>query len=332
MNFRALRAFDENGKTVTRITSLQESDLTPGNVLIEVHYSSVNYKDALAGTGRGRILKKLPLNPGIDAAGVIVKSEDPSLAPGQEVIVTGCNTGEVYDGGFSELLRTHASSVIPKPRGLSLRESMILGTAGFTAALALLRMERNGQTPEMGPIVITGASGGVGSLAVQLFSQKGYRVLAVSGKQSFKETLQELGAEQVVSPSELNLGKGPLESVRFGGAVDNVGGATLSGLLAATQIYGNIACIGLAESAELKATVMPLILRGVSLIGVSSNNTPRPVRDEIWKNLSGPWKLLALEKVLARTISLEELPQAFHDLLDRKVQGRILVETRRKKS
>ncbi len=237
--------------------------------------------------------------------------------------------GESYDGGYSEVLRLHADSVVPLPKGLTMRESMILGTAGFTAALALSRMETNGQTPAKGPILITGASGGVGSFSVQLFAQKGYEVVAVSGKHEAIKYLKDLGAKQVIPPSELALGPRPLEKARFGGAVDNVGGKLLAQMLAHVDLWGNVASIGLAESANLDTTVMPFILRGVSLLGASSNNTPMPLRHEIWQKLGAEWKPKFLEQIVARTIELKDLMQAFDDLLHRKVHGRILVQIRR---
>lgn len=322
MKFKALRALS---LTECKVAEMSEAELTPGKILIRVQYSGINYKDALAGTGRGKILKKFPLNLGIDAAGTVVKSEDPTFKKGDEVLVTGCNTGEVYDGGFSEMLFSHPESVIKKPAGLSLKETMILGTAGFTAALALIRMEQNGQTPDMGPVVITGASGGVGSFAVQLFSRAGYSVTAVSGKPELKTWLASLGADHVILPSEIPASQFPLESVRYGGAVDNVGGNILSSLVAQTQIYGNIATVGLAESALLNTTVMPFILRGVSLIGISSNNCPRKLREQIWQKLSTEWKPKHLQDLVFKEIGLSEIPKAFQEMLDRQTHGRILL-------
>lgn len=327
--FWALRVHSgSSGKAFAKLQQITVNDLTPGDVLVGVHYSSVNYKDALAATGKGKIIKRFPLNAGIDAAGTVLESNDPRFSPGAPVIVTGCGIGEVHDGGYSEILRVQADSVVPLPAGLTLKEAMVLGTAGFTAAVALQRMTNNGQTPAMGPIVVTGASGGVGSFAVQIFSQAGFEVLAVSGKPEAARYLKDLGAREVVAPSALNLGSRPLENVRFGGAVDNVGGRLLSGILAHTQLWGNVASIGLAESSDVHTTVMPFILRGVSLIGVSSNNTPMSLRREIWEKLAGPWKPRALEQTVSRIVRLNELMGVFNDLLERKSQGRILVDIR----
>lgn len=322
---KAFRIFSEEGKVKGRVVSMDENDLTPGNVVIRVRYSGVNFKDALAGAGAGPILKKFPLNGGIDAAGVVESSTDGRFVPGQEVLVNGTGIGESFDGGYAEKLRVSADSIVIKPEGLNLKEAMLLGTAGFTAALAIHRMEVNGQTPKKGPILVTGASGGVGSFAVQLLSQAGYEVIAVSGKTAAKTYLQELGASQVLPLEELKMGSRPLETVKFGGVIDNVGGETLAKALAHTQLWGNVSSIGLTASSELDTTVMPFILRGVSLLGVSSNNCPMDIRQQIWNRLGSDWKPRHLEKVLAKTLTLDDLPQAFQDLLSRKVTGRMVV-------
>lgn len=324
--FWALRIHAPAEAPYAKLEQVHVADLTPGEVVVQTNYSSVNYKDALAATGKGRILRRFPLIGGIDGAGVVLESRDPRFSPGQKVIVTGCGTGENNDGGYAEYMRVPADSLVNLPDGLTLREAMILGTAGFTAALALHRMEQNGQKPALGPILVTGASGGVGSFAVQLFAQAGYEVIAASHKHECIKYLKALGAKQVVPPEELELGNRPLETVRFGGAVDNVGGKLLSQILAHTQLWGNVASIGLADSAELHATVMPLILRGVSLLGTSSNNTPMALRREIWSKLAGPWRPKNLENILSRTVGLRDLMLAFDDVIHRKTHGRILVE------
>lgn len=318
-----------NDEPYATLQQVKLEELSRGEVVIEVHYSSVNYKDALAATGRGRILKRFPLNAGIDAAGVVLESSDKRFTKGQSVLVNGCGIGESEDGGYSEVLRVKADSVVPLPAGLSLKESMILGTAGFTAALALYRMLQNGQKPEMGPILVTGASGGVGSFAVQLFSQAGFEVIAVSGKHEAAKYLTKLGANKVLPAADLELGNRPLETVKFGGVVDNVGGKLLAQAVAHTQLWGNVSCIGLADSAELQTTVLPMILRGVSLLGASSNNCSREVRHEIWRRLGGEWRPKHLQETLTRTVELKELMMACEDLLHRKVMGRIIVEIRK---
>jgi NADPH2:quinone reductase len=325
--FWSLRVHDQHGDT--RLEQMHISELTQGEVVIEVHYSSVNYKDALAVTGKGKILKQFPLNAGIDASGVVLESKDPRFTTGQKVVVTGCGIGESFDGGYAEVLRAQADSVVALPDGLSLEEAMIIGTAGFTAALALHRMEQNGQNPKKGPILVTGASGGVGSFATQIFAQNGYQVVALSGKHDAVKYLKMLGAHEVIAPTELNLGTRPLEKARFGGAVDNVGGKLLAQVLAHTELWGNVASIGLADSAELNTTVMPFILRGVSLLGTSSNNTTMDLRRELWRLLSSTWKPKDLEQIHTKTVGLKDLMQACDELLHRKIHGRILVEIRK---
>jgi acrylyl-CoA reductase (NADPH) len=323
--FSALRSYSPGD---TRLEKLSAKDLGGGEVLVEVHYSSVNYKDALAITGRGKILKRHPLIPGIDAAGIVIESSDRRFVPGQKILVTGGGIGENDDGGYTERLRLRADTVVPCPEGLSLREAMILGTAGFTAALALDRMRINGQTPEMGPILITGASGGVGGFAVELFARAGFTVHALSGKPSAAGALRSRGAAEVLMPEQLALGSRPLESVKFGGAVDNVGGELLGRILAHIQLWGNVAAIGLAAGHDLQTTVMPFILRGVSLLGVSSNNTPMDQRLKLWRLLSTSWKPAKLEDYVARTVFLPEVARACEELLARKIQGRLLVDIR----
>lgn len=326
--FWALRihAPETKGAPYAMLEKMRVEDLTAGEVLIEVYYSSINFKDALAATGRGAILKRFPLNGGIDCAGVVAESIDPRFKPGDQVLVTGCGIGENDDGGYAEFIRVKADSVIPIPKGLTTRESMILGTAGFTAALALHRMLENHQRPDMGPIVVTGASGGVGSFAVQLFSQSGFEVHALSRKHSAIKYLKNLGAARVTEPAELNLGSRPLEKAQFGGAVDNVGGDMLARLLAHTNLWGNVCAVGLTDRPDLKMTVMPHILRGVSLLGISSNNCPRPLRDELWQKLAGPWRPRHLEETLNKTVGLRDLMLALDEVMHGQVQGRILVE------
>ncbi|HET7126845.1 MAG TPA: YhdH/YhfP family quinone oxidoreductase, partial [Lysobacter sp.] len=268
-SFRAFRIHDDDAGYRSGIETISLDDLNPGEVVIKTAFSSVNYKDALAGTGQGKILRSFPLVGGIDVAGHVVQSTDPKFREGDAVLVTGSGLSETRDGGYSEVARLDAKWVIPLPAGLSLRESMILGTAGFTAALALLRMTENRQTPDLGPLAVTGATGGVGSLAVAIFHKAGFEVHAISGKTEHAGYLKSLGASAVLGRDALATTR-PMESVRFGGGLDNVGGVMLASLLAQTAPYGNVASAGLAASPQLQATVMPFIIRGVSLLGVAS--------------------------------------------------------------
>jgi NADPH2:quinone reductase len=323
--FRACRVFEEAGHVAPRLVEMAPEDLTAGDVVVRVHWSGINYKDALAVTGRGRILKRFPLNAGIDAAGIVESSEDARFRPGDAVVVNGMGLGESHDGGFAELVRVPGDWVVPLPAELTLRESMILGTAGFTAALALVRMELLGQRPDMGPIVVTGATGGVGSVAVSMLAARGYDVLAVSGRPEHHDYLRGLGAAEVRAPAELELGSRPLEAARFGGVVDNVGGDLLAGLVRHVGLWGQVACIGMAASPELATSVFPLILRGVSLLGVSSGNCPMPLRHQVWARLGADLKPPHLTTIVSREILLEAVIETASLLMERRALGRVLV-------
>jgi acrylyl-CoA reductase (NADPH) len=323
-SFNALRIHNDDRGYRSGIESISLDDLNPGEVVIKTAYSSVNFKDALAGTGEGKILRRFPLVGGIDVAGHVVASTDPAFHEGDEVLVTGCGLSETRDGGYGEYARLEAKWVIPLPKGLSLRESMILGTAGFTAALALYRMRDNRQTPDLGPLAVTGATGGVGTLAVNIFSRAGYEVHAISGKPEHADFLKSLGATEVLGRDALATRR-PMESARFGGGLDNVGGAMLASLLAQTVPYGNVASAGLAATAELDITVMPFIIRGVSLVGVASAGTARAIRDDIWRHLADDWKPARLEAICTRETTLEGLPDVFRNMLSGGSFGRTLV-------
>ncbi|SMF34179.1 YhdH/YhfP family quinone oxidoreductase [Pseudobacteriovorax antillogorgiicola] len=324
--FKALRVYRDGESVKNRIEFMELDDLDEGEVVIRSAYSSVNYKDALGATGAGRILKRFPMVAGIDVSGTVVSSKSDRFQEGQKVLVTGCGLGENHDGGYSEMVRVPAPWVVPIPDGLTPREAMILGTAGFTAGLCVHRLEQNGLKPDKGPVVVTGASGGVGSLAVSMLVTRGYEVIAVSGKKEQHDRLKELGAEQVLTVEELELGKNPLETARFGGAIDNVGGAVLEGLIRHTNLWGSIASVGLAMDFKFSNTVMPFILRGVSLLGISSTNCPYDLRCEVWKSLSGDLKPKALESFVAKETNLEGLNKVFNDMLERKTVSRTLVK------
>jgi acrylyl-CoA reductase (NADPH) len=322
--FQAFRIHNDSAGYRSGIDSVSIDDLSPGEIVIKTAYSSVNYKDALAGTGQGKILRSFPLVGGIDVAGHVVSSSDPAFKEGDAVLVTGCGLSETRDGGYGEYARIEAHWAIPLPTGLSLRESMILGTAGFTAGLALLRMEENRQSPLLGPLVVTGATGGVGSLAIDIFARAGYEVLAVSGKADQTDYLKSIGAAQVLGREALSTSR-PMEAARFGGGLDNVGGPMLASLLAQTSPYGNVATAGLAATAELATTVMPFIIRGVSLLGVASAGTARDIRDEVWRRLSSGWKPAHLDAICTREVGLAELPDVFAGMLAGGSLGRTLV-------
>ena len=303
-----------------KLKKIQENETT-----IKLHYSSINYKDALGVLGKGKIFRTLPIVPGIDAAGVIEESFDETLPVGQEVVITGCGFGETHDGGYAEYCQVPNSWIIPLPEGISMRDAMILGTAGFTAGLCLYKLELNGQNPAKGTLVVSGASGGVGSLAVNILTSRGYSVVAVSGKSHVRDYLESLGACEVIHPSEFTNVKSPLESVKFAGAIDNVGGDVLKGILATTDLWGNVASVGLALSPVLSSTVMPFILRGVSLLGVSSTNCPYELRKTIWKKLSTDYKPKNLDRIFQDEIPLSQIKNAFSKLIERQSVGRYIV-------
>ena len=322
--FRAFRIHSDDAGYRARIENVSIDDLAPGEVVIRTAYSSVNYKDALAGTGKGKILRRFPLVGGIDVAGHVVESRDARYREGDAVLVTGSGLSETRDGGYSEYARLEADWTIPLPTGLALREAMILGTAGFTAALALYRLLENGQVPAHGPLAVTGATGGVGSLAVDIFSRAGFEVHAVSGKATQHDYLKSIGATEVLGRDALATGR-PMESARFGGGLDNVGGPMLSSLLAQTAPYGNVASAGLAASPALDATVMPFIIRGVSLLGVASAGTARDIREAVWAHLASDWKPRHLDRICTREATLEELPGVFSTMLGGGSLGRTVV-------
>ncbi|PNS08192.1 YhdH/YhfP family quinone oxidoreductase [Solilutibacter silvestris] len=323
--FEAFRIHNDADGYRSGVERIALDALSPGEVVIRTAYSSVNFKDALAGTGQGKILRTFPLNGGIDVAGHVVQSSDPKFREGDAVLVTGCGLSESRDGGYGEYARLESRWVIPLPDGLSLREAMILGTAGFTAALALYRMLDNRQHPGLGPLAVTGATGGVGSLAIAIFKRAGFEVHAISGKPEHGDYLRTLGASAVLGRDALATTRA-MESVRFGGGLDNVGGSMLASLLAQTAPYGNVASAGLAASPELPTTVMPFIIRGVSLLGIASAGTERNIRDAIWQHLASDWKPDNLDVICTTTVNLPGLPAIFARMLAGGSRGRTLVE------
>ncbi|MEJ2609233.1 MAG: oxidoreductase [Candidatus Thiodiazotropha sp.] len=324
-SYRAFRIYRDHSKHSAGIDELELLPPEKGELLIHVQYSSINYKDALAGTGKGQILRHFPLTGGIDACGEVAESNDRRFKAGDSVIVTGYELSATVDGGYAEYLRVPADWAIPLPDGLTAPQSMTLGTAGFTAGLALHRMEMNGQRPDMGPILVTGATGGVGCFAVNIFDGEGYEVHAVSGKPEQHDYLQHLGAQEVMNREEIIPSRHALERGLWGGAVDNVGGEMLSSITRKIKPWGNIASIGLAGGHELKTTVMPFILRGISLLGINSSGCPHEIRKEVWQRLSTDLKPRHLDDILQQTVSLEQLPEVFEEMLAGKTLGRTLV-------
>jgi len=325
-SFRAYRIHRIDGRIVPRFEQVTLEDLTPGEVVVRVSYSDINFKDALAATGKLPILRKYPLAGGIDLAGQVVSSTDARYEPGQKVLVTGCGLSETQDGGYSEYSRLQGDWVIPLPPGMSELDAMKLGTAGFTAALAVHRMEQNGQAPERGPVVVTGSTGGVGSLAISMLAGRGYEVVAVSGKPDADEYLMSIGAARVLHRQDINLGSRPLEAAQWAGAIDNLGGELLTWLTRTTNWWGNIASVGLAASHELHTTVMPFILRGVNLLGINSVETPRDLRLAVWARIATDLRPAALDRICRKIVEFDALPAQFDDFIQGRVVGRTVVK------
>jgi acrylyl-CoA reductase (NADPH) len=322
--FRAFRIHDDGGHRAG-IESIPLDALSPGEVVVRAEWSSINYKDALAGTGSGKILRRSPLVGGIDVAGTVAASTDPRFKEGDKVLCTGSGLSETRDGGYSEYVRLPAEWTIPLPAGLDTREAMVLGTAGFTAGLSLLRMEMNGQTPAMGPVVVTGATGGVGSLAIDILTRAGYEAHAISGKAEHADYLRRLGAREIFPRDTLDGARRPLENARWAGAIDNVGDPALAALTRVIQPYGNIASCGLAGGPGLATTVMPFIIRGVSLLGIASAGTARGQREQVWERLSGAWKPAHLDAICTRETTLDGLSGVFPTMLAGGSFGRTVV-------
>ena len=326
LTFRALVVSKIDEKTFTReITERKISDLPEGEVLIRVHFSSLNYKDGLSCIGNPGVTRNYPHTPGIDASGEVTESSDSRFKEGDSVIVTGYDLGMNTSGGFGEYIRVPADWVVPLPEGMTFKEASIYGVAGFTAALSVDALQKYGVNPEQGEIVVTGSTGGVGSVSVALLSLLGYTVVASTGKKEESEFLQRLGASEIISREEVNdESKKPLLRERWAGAVDTVGGTTLAALLKAAKRGGAVAATGLVASSELSTTVFPFILRGVSLLGIDSGFTPTKLRLEIWNKLAGIWKIPQLEQ-LTIDCTLEELDPEIDKILAGGQRGRVVV-------
>jgi len=323
--FHAFRAHLVDGKVDSRVEQIDLDALSPGEVVIRAVWSDINYKDALAMTGVGKIMRRFPLVGGIDVAGTVHASCDDRFTSGEEVLVTGHGLGEDHDGGYAEYARVPGDWVIPLPPGMDLRSAMALGTAGLTAGLAVDSMETNGQVPGLGPIAVTGATGGVGSLAIDMLAGLGYEVTAVTGKREASAYLRELGATEIIWRDELEMGSRPLEKGLWGGAVDSLGGEFLGWLTRTLRPGGNVASIGLASSVELHMTVLPFILRGVNLLGINSVFVSRERRQRIWRRLTTDLGPRHLERIVTRTVDLDGLPDVLAEYLRGEVTGRTLV-------
>jgi acrylyl-CoA reductase (NADPH) len=324
-SFKALLIEERHGKVVSGFATLDESRLDPGSVTIRVAYSSVNYKDALAATGAGKIIRRFPCIGGIDLSGTVIASADPRFKAGDPVIATSFDIGVAHHGGYAEIARVPGDWVVPLPAGLSLYEAMALGTAGFTAALAIVRMEENRLSPGNGPVVVSGATGGVGSLAVDILARLGYHVVALTGKAGEADYLRSLGAAEVMLRNELDLARiRPLDRARWAGAVDNLGGDVLAWMASTMMQGGTIASIGLAASMNLNTTVAPFILRGVSLLGVDSGYIGEPYRHGVWQRLASDMRPPHLA-TMARQIAFDELPATFDQYIAGHAKGRVVV-------
>ncbi|ALG66796.1 YhdH/YhfP family quinone oxidoreductase [Beggiatoa leptomitoformis] len=324
--FKAFRIFNENNVISARFTTLDIDDTSAGEVIIKSAYSDINYKDALAATGKGKILKSFPLNGGIDVAGTVVQSTNTALQVGDAVLVTGCGLGENRDGGYAEYVRVPAEFVVPLPVGLSLRTAMAIGTAGFTAALAIQRMQDNGQTPDKGTILVTGATGGVGSLAISMLAKLGYHVTALTSKTEQADYLHQLGASEILFSQQVDYGTRPLEKGLWAGAIDNLGGQTLTWLTRTLKPRGNIALIGLASSIDVNTTVMPFILRGINLLGINCDEIPRALRLQLWQRLATDLHPQQLDKIITHEVDFTQLQTVFNEYIENRMTGRTLIK------
>jgi acrylyl-CoA reductase (NADPH) len=327
ITFKALVVEEaEPGRFTRQIVEKRITDLPPGDVLVRVAYSSINFKDLLSATGNRGVTRHYPHTPGIDAAGVVVESASGLFQPGDAVIVTSYDLGMNTAGGFGQFIRVPAQWVVPLPAGLTLRESMIYGTAGFTAALSIMALVENGLTPGAGAILVSGATGGVGGLAVSMLSKIGFEVAAVNGHVDQGDYLRQLGASRIIDPAEAIDGSGrPLLKAVWAGSVDSVGGALLATTLKSTAPYGVVACCGNAASADLPINVYPFILRGLHLIGIDSQNCPMPMRRRAWARIAGDWKIARAEAMVDEVV-LTEIDAAIEKLLSRRRRGRTIVK------
>ena len=326
--FKAYRLTETPEKKIdARFVECALDELDPGEVVVRVAYSDVNYKDALAATGKGRILRRSSCIGGIDLSGTVVSSADPRFAKGDAVLAAGFDLGVAHHGGYAQYARVPAAWVSKLPQGMTLWEAMAFGTAGFTAGIAIERMEQNGLKPANGPVLVDGATGGVGSIALAALARLGYHVVALTGKATEAEWLKKLGAKEILLRQSLSLEKiRPLDKATWAGAVDNLGGDVLSWICSTMKVNGVIASIGLAASPTLNTTVMPFILRGASLLGINSTDAPSDqLRARVWQRLAGDMKPPLLEE-MARTVPFRDLPGVFADFIEAKVSRRVVVD------
>lgn len=316
----------ETDQFIRKITEKSMEDLPPGDVLIKVHYSSLNYKDALSAIGNRGVTRNYPHTPGIDAAGVVEESSDPRFKSGDEVIVTSYDLGMNTSGGFGQYIRVPAEWVVPMPEGLTVRASMIYGTAGFTAALSVYQLMKHGILPENGEVLVSGATGGVGGIAVSILSKIGYSVVAINGLSDHSAYLMDIGAKSVISIEDAtDKSKRPLLKAKWAGSIDTVGGEILATSIKSTLPWGAITCCGNAASADLPINVYPFILRGITLVGIDSQNCPMVLRKKTWEKLATEWRIPEFEKT-ASEITLDELDQTIHMMMQRKHRGRTIVK------
>lgn len=322
----AYSAYQMQSLTDGHLVQLEPTALAERQLRVKVHYSAINYKDALAVTGRGKILRQFPLTPGIDAVGEVIESRSEHFEVGDRVTLNGAGLGERYDGGFSQLMCVDEQLAMSLPPRFSFQQGATIGTAGITAVLCIQRLLQNGLTVEQGPVVVTGASGGVGSFAVAMLAQLGFEVIAVTGKYSCHAWLQQIGAASVVTLESLALGQRPLETARFAAAIDTVGGAVLAALLAHIQPWGIVTAVGMAAGAKLETTVMPFILRGVALQGVTAANCTGQQRADVWRLLTKDFHLKDYRPFINHSVTLSELLPCANEMLARHTYGRTLVQ------
>jgi putative YhdH/YhfP family quinone oxidoreductase len=325
--FKAYKLTEADRKIRAEFVDCTLDELDPGELVVRVAYSDVNYKDALAATGKGRILLRPSCIGGIDLAGTVVSSDDARFAKGDAILAVGHLIGVKHHGGYAEYARIPADWAVKLPKGMTLWEAMAYGTAGYTAGLAIVKMELNGLKPANGPVVVDGATGGVGSIAVAALAKLGYSVTALTGKEAESDWLKKLGAKEILLRQSLDLTKiRPLDKATWAGGVDNLGGEVLAWMASTTKVNGVVACIGLAASPNLTGTVLPLILRGVSLLGINSTDAPSPeLERQVWQRLAGDMRPPML-KEMARTVPFAELPKVFDDFISAKVSRRVVVD------